>query len=112
MDSHPIYLPVEEGQELVLIVTLQTVGPHGTEDSPDAADAQGGSQEAQVEQQLLLSRFQVVRNVMGVDVEIFKRERHHGKHGCTWRRRVKGQLYSSAVMTKHQDKGELITKKM
>lgn len=79
----PIHLPVEEGQELVLVVALQTVGPHGTEDSPDAADAQGGSQEPQVEQQLLLSGFQVVRYVMGVDVEVLERERHHGKHGCT-----------------------------
>lgn len=74
--------PVEEGQELVLIVALQAVGPHGTEDGPDAADAQCSSQEADVEQDLLLPRFQLVRHVMSVNVEIFKRECHHGQHGC------------------------------
>lgn len=67
----------------MLIVALQTVGSHRTQDSTDAADAQCSSQKASVEQNLLLSRFQMVRYVMGVDVEIFKWECHHGKHGCT-----------------------------
>ena len=75
---HP---PVEEGQELVLIVALQAVGPHGTEDGPDATDAQCSSQEAGVEQDLLLPMFQLVRHVMSVNVEIFERECHHGQHG-------------------------------
>lgn len=74
--------PVEEGQELVLIVALQAIGSHGTEDGPNAADAQCSSQEAGVEQDLLLPRFQLVRHVMSVNVEIFERESHHGQHGC------------------------------
>lgn len=76
---HP---PVEEGQELVLVVALQVVGTHGAEDGPDAADPQRGSQEAGVEQDLLLPVFQLVRHVMSVDVEIFEGKRHHGQHGC------------------------------
>lgn len=67
----------------MLIVTLQTVGTHRTQDSTNAADAQRSRQKANVEQHLLLSRFKVVRYVMGVDVEIFKGECHHGKHDCT-----------------------------
>lgn len=76
---HP---PVEEGQELVLIVALQAIGSHGTKDGPDATDAQCSSQEAGVEQDLLLPRFQLVCHVMSVNVEIFEWECHHGKHGC------------------------------
>lgn len=76
---HP---PVEEGQELVLIVALQAVGSHWTEDGPDASDAQRSSQEAGVEQDLLISRLQLVRHVMSVNVEIFKRKCHHGQHRC------------------------------
>lgn len=70
----------------MLIAALQTVGSHRTQDSTNAADAQGSRQKANVEQNLLLSRFQMVRYVMGVDVEIFEWERHHGKHGCAWDR--------------------------
>jgi len=77
--------PVEEGQELVLIVALQAVGSHGTQDGPDAADAQCSGQEAGVEQDLLVPRFQLVRHVMSVNVEVFKRECHHGQHGCAWK---------------------------
>lgn len=66
----------------MLIVALQAVGSHGAEDGPDAADAQCSSQEASVEQDLLLPRVQVVRHVMSVNVEIFKWECHHGQHGC------------------------------
>ena len=77
---HP---PVEEGQELVLVVALQAVGTHGAEDGPDAADAQSGSQEAGVEQDLLLPGLQPVGHVMSVDVEILKGKCHHGQHGCT-----------------------------
>lgn len=78
-----LHLPVEEGQELVLIVALKVVGSHGTKDSPNTANAQGSGQKADVEQHLLLPRLQVVCYVMGVDVEIFEWERHHWKHGCT-----------------------------
>lgn len=67
----------------MLIVALQAVGSHRTQDGTNAADAQRSSQEAKVEQHLLLSLFQEVRYVMGVDVEIFEWECHHGKHGCT-----------------------------
>lgn len=67
----------------MLIVSLQTVGSHGTQDSPNATDAQCSGQKADVEQHLLLSWFQTVCYVMGVDVEIFKWESHHRKHGCT-----------------------------
>lgn len=79
---HP---PVEERQELVLVVALQAIGSHGTEDGPDAADAQRSSQEAGVEQDLLLPRVQLVRHVMSVNVEIFERERHHGQHGRAYK---------------------------
>ena len=75
--------PVEEGEELVLIVSLEAVGAHGAEDCPDAPDAKCGRQKAGIEQQLLLSRFQLVYHVMRVDVKIFKWERNHWKHGCT-----------------------------
>lgn len=76
--QHQLHLPVEEGQESVLVATLQAVGSHWTQDSTNAADAQCCSQKANVEQNLLLSRFQVVRYVVGVDVEIFEWECHHG----------------------------------
>lgn len=85
---HP---PVEEGQELVLIVALQTIGSHGTEDGPDAADAQCSSQKADVEQDLLLPRFQQVCHVMSINVEIFKRECHHGQHGCAYKSMMTGE---------------------
>lgn len=67
----------------MLIVALQTVGSHRTQNSTNAPDAQCSSQEANVEQNLLLSWFQMVRYVMGVDIEIFEWECHHRKHGCT-----------------------------
>lgn len=67
----------------MLVVGLQAVGPHGTENGPDAADAQRSSQEAGVEQDLLLLRFQPVEHVMSVDVEILKGERHHRQHDRT-----------------------------
>lgn len=76
---HP---PVEEGQELMLVVALQAVGSHGTENGPDPTDAQRSSQEASIEQDLLLPRFQLVGYVMRVNVEIFKWECHHRQHGC------------------------------
>lgn len=41
----------------MLVVALQLVGSHGAEDGPDAADAQRSSQEAGIEQDLLLTRF-------------------------------------------------------
>jgi len=75
--------PVEEGQELVLVVALQPVGSQGTEDGSDAPDAQGGGQESCVEQDLLLPGLQLVGHVVRVDVEVFKGERHHGQHGCS-----------------------------
>lgn len=81
--SHQLHLPVKEGQEPMLIVALQTVSSHRTQDSTNAANAQCSSQKANVEQNLLLSRFQMVRYVMGVNEEIFEWECHHGKHGCT-----------------------------
>lgn len=76
---HP---PVKEGHELMLIVALQAIGSHGTKDGPDATDAKGSSQEACVEQYLLLPRFQLVCHMMSVNVEIFKWESNYRKHGC------------------------------
>lgn len=76
---HP---PVKEGQELMLVVALQAVGSHGTEDGSDPTDAQHSSQEASVKQDLLFPRLQLVCYVMRVYVEIFEWECHHGKHGC------------------------------
>lgn len=69
----------------MLVVALQAVGSHGAEDGPDTADAQNSRQEADVEQDLLLPRFQLVHHLMIVDVEIFERERHHGQHGGAYR---------------------------
>lgn len=66
----------------MLVVALQAVGSHGTEDGPDASDAQCSGQEPGVEQDLLVPTLQLVGHVMGVDVEIFKGESHHGQHGC------------------------------
>lgn len=66
----------------MLIVALQAIGSHGTEDGPDTADAQCSSQKADVEQDLPLPRLQLVRHVMSVNVEVFERECHHGQHGC------------------------------
>lgn len=69
----------------MLVVALQAVGSHGAEDGPDTADAQNSRQEADVEQDLLLPRFQLVHHLMIVDVEIFEGERHHGQHGGAYR---------------------------
>ncbi len=66
----------------MLIVALQVIGTQGTEDGSDATNAQCHSQEASVEQDLLLPRFQLVRHVMGVNVEIFEWKCNHGQHGC------------------------------
>lgn len=76
---HP---PVKEGQELMLVVALQAVGSHGTEDGPDPTNAKRSGEEAGVKQDLLLPRLQLVGYVMRVDVEIFEWECDHGKHGC------------------------------
>lgn len=65
----------------MLVVSLQAVGTHGTEDGPDATDAQCNSQEAGVEQDLLLPGLQLVRHVVSISVEIFERERNHRQHG-------------------------------
>lgn len=66
----------------MLVVALQAVGSHWTEDGPDPADAQRSSQEADVEQDLLLPRFQLVGYVVRVNIEIFEGESHYGQHGC------------------------------
>lgn len=91
---HP---PVKEGQELMLVVALQAVGSHGTEDGSDPTDAQRSSQEASVEQNLLLLRLQLVGYVMRVDVEIFERECYHRKHDCAWK--VERQAKSQNTIT-------------
>ena len=65
----------------MLIVALQVVGPHGTEDGSNAPDAERGSQQARVEQDLLLMRFQMVGHVVRVDVEVLEWEGNHWQHG-------------------------------
>lgn len=70
----------------MLVVGLQAVGSHGTKDGPDAANAQRSSQEAGVEQNLLIPSVQLVGHVMSVDVEVFKGKRHHWQHGCAYNR--------------------------
>lgn len=65
----------------MLVVALQVVCPHRTQNGSDAPYAKRGGQQAGVEQNLLLMGLQMVDHVMRVDVEVLEWEGHHWQHG-------------------------------